>query len=73
MEENVADEMPKMEEMKKRANAIFTEIRSIVYTWGSTTVKGGERLGWSAEEEGHVIEISKIIDQHGSRRYGDVM
>lgn len=73
MEENVADEMPKMEEMKKRANAIFTEIRSIVYTWRSTTVKGGERLGWSAEEKEHVIEISKIIDQYGSRRYGDVM
>lgn len=73
MDENVADEMPRMEGMKRKANAIFTEIRSIVYTWSSTTVRDGERLGWSAEEEEHVIEISKIVDQHGSRRYEDVV
>lgn len=69
MGENVADEMPKMEEMKRRANAIFTEIRSMVYTWMSTT---GTATGWSAEEEEYVVEIFKYIDQHGAKRYEDV-
>lgn len=71
---NVADEMPRMEEMKKKANAIFTEIRSIVYTWSPTARGRGEMmLGWSPEEEEHVIAIFNIIDQHGSRRYEDVV
>lgn len=74
MDENVADEMPRMEEMKKKANAIFTEVRSIVCTWSPTARGGGGMmLGWSPEEEEHVIAISNIINQHGSRRYEDVV
>lgn len=69
MGENVADEMPKREGMKRKANAIFTEIRSMVYTWRSAT---GTATGWSAQEEEHVVEIYKYIDQHGTKRYEDV-
>lgn len=69
MEENIDDEIPRMEEMKRRANAIFTEIRSMVYTWRLAT---GTATGWSAEEEEYVVQIYNYIRQHGAKRYEDV-
>lgn len=68
MGDNFASETPRIDEMKKRANGIFAEIRSMVFTWRLTV---GTK-GWSAEQEMHVVEIYNYIDNHGTKRYEDV-
>ena len=65
MGENIADDMPERQGLKRRANAIFTEIREIVSSWRSVTAMAG----WSIEEEKFVREICNYIDERGTKRY----
>lgn len=61
---NVSSEAPKREEMMRRANALFAEIRRIVDTWRSRS-----SARWSPEERQHIEEIYDFVAQHDARRY----
>jgi hypothetical protein len=64
MENCVTDEIPRREEMKRKANALFAEIRRVVQTWRSKS-----DVRWSAEERQHIEEICKFVDEHNAKRY----
>jgi len=64
MEECVPEEIPKREEEKRRANALFGEITRTVDTWRLTS-----GIRWSDEERKHVENIGKYVDSHRGRRH----
>jgi hypothetical protein len=64
MEDNIAEDIPKREDMKRRANALFAEICRIVHTW-----KSRPGASWSPEERQYIDEICRFVDQHNTRRY----
>lgn len=60
----VQEDVQNREDMKVRAEALFTEIRRIVNGW-----TGLHSRKWDTEEWEHVQEIRRIVDQHPGRRY----
>ncbi|KAH0537283.1 hypothetical protein FGG08_005908 [Glutinoglossum americanum] len=64
MEGCIPEEVPRREEMKRRANALFAEIRRMITGWRSSP-----DAGWSAEERQQIEEICRVVDQHDARRY----
>jgi len=64
MEEAHEDDVPEREQKKKKADALFAEIRRIVGSWRAS---GG--WGWEKEEWRCVEDICEVVDQHGTRRY----
>ncbi|KAF4625147.1 hypothetical protein G7Y89_g13022 [Cudoniella acicularis] len=66
MEGCLPSEVPKREELKRKANALFAEITRIIHGWKSTS-----SVRWSAEERQHIEEISRSIAHHNVRRYED--
>jgi hypothetical protein len=63
-EDCVDEEIPEREDMMCRANALFAEIHRIVHAWRS---RAGTK--WSAEEQLHIDEICRFLDQHDLMRY----
>jgi hypothetical protein len=55
---------PLLEEKKRRANALLTEIRRMTRSWRSNT-----DASWSIEEEEHIREITRLLDAHPPMRY----
>jgi hypothetical protein len=55
---------PEREEMMCQANALFAEIHRIVHAWRSRA-----RAKWAAEEQLHIDEICRFVDQHDLMRY----
>lgn len=64
MEEAHEDDVPEREQKKKKADALFAEIRRIVGSWRAS---GG--WGWEKEEWKCVEDICEVVDQHGTKRY----
>jgi len=64
MEDCIADEIPKREELMRRANMLFAEINRIVHAWRS-----GADEAWSADARLQIREICVLLDRHDLRRY----
>jgi hypothetical protein len=67
MESVVATELTKREEHKRKANALFAEIRRIVQGWKLAT-----DIGWTEEERQQIEEIYRVVGQHDPRRYQEL-
>lgn len=52
------------EAMKRRADALFAEIRRMIQSW-----KGSMSFAWTEEEQEQVDEICEFMARHGARRY----
>ena len=68
MENCVVQEIPRREDMKRKANALFAEVSRIVHDWNSTS----SSARWWAEEKQHIREICRLVDQQeseGRKRY----
>jgi hypothetical protein len=60
------EEVARREELKRKADALFAEIRWMVYGLKSTA----DVLG-SVEEKRQIREIYRVLDEHESTRYLD--
>lgn len=60
----VIEEIPEREDMKKRANALFSEIQRILYSWRTAS-----DCRWTVDERAHIEEIGRMVDQYESKRY----
>lgn len=58
------EDVPEREMKKRKANALFGEIKRIVAGWRAS----GE-FAWEEDEWQNVDYICKAVDQHGDRRY----
>lgn len=59
------DNVSEMEMKKRKADALFAEIKRIVGSW-----RASEGSGWGLEEWKDVKEICAAVDKHGMSRYG---
>jgi hypothetical protein len=64
MEESVDDTMSEREEMERKANALFAEIRRRVHAWRSRTDDK-----WLAEERVIIENICEFVDNYNAERY----
>jgi hypothetical protein len=64
MEGCVATEVQKREELKRKANALFVEIKRIIRDWKMTT-----SVRWTEEEWKQIEEIHGCVEQHDVKRY----
>ncbi|KAI9786202.1 MAG: hypothetical protein M1839_007612 [Geoglossum umbratile] len=64
MEGCIESEIPQREEMERKANAVFVEVRRIIHDWRSNP-----NSKWKPEELQQIEAICNIVDQHDARRY----
>jgi len=60
----IADDVPKREEMKYKANALFAEIRRTIQN-----LRAESDVYWPQEERQQIEEIWGVIAKYGTRRY----
>ncbi|KUJ12157.1 uncharacterized protein LY89DRAFT_722521 [Mollisia scopiformis] len=58
------EDVPERELKKRKANALFGEVRRCVEGW-----KGSKGAGWEGEEWRCVEDICEVVEQHGFKRY----